>query len=228
MMTTLDGKITSGTGVDILDDYFDLYTKVENKLQTKNWIIGRVTMQAFADDLSIKLEKPKKQIEKRDFILSSANEYNLFVIDTKGRLRWKDKTIKFSNIDNKLNLVIIVTHDTPMEYLNYLQEKKISYIFGAIEKLDFTQLFKKIKKEFGIQRILLEGGGILNGSIMQENLIDEISLLLLPIIVNRVDAPSTFEGDVHKALNIKKYVLTNVDRIDDDIVWLKYKRKLNI
>lgn len=223
-MTTLDGKITSGKGVDILDEYFELYTKIESKLQTKNWIIGRVTMQAFADDLSIKLEKPNKKIEKHDYILSSENEHNNFVIDTKGKLRWKANTIKFSNVDKKLTLVIIVTQDSPIEYLNYLQKKKISYIFGGINKIDFTKLFKKIQKEFGIQRILLEGGGILNGSIMQENLIDEISLLLLPIVVNRVDAPSIFEGDVQRLLNIKKYSLQQVERIEDDVVWLKYNK----
>lgn len=223
-MTTLDGKITSGTGVDILDDYFESYTKVEDRLQTRNWIMGRVTMQAFADDLSIKLEKPDKNIEKRDFILSSKNEHNIFVIDTNGKLRWKENTIKFSNVDHKINIVIIVTQDTPIEYLSYLQEKQISYIFGGIKKLDFVQLFKKIKKEFGIPRLLLEGGGILNGSIMQENLIDEISLLLLPIVVNRVNAPSIFDGDDQEILNIKKYSLTQIERIDDDVLWLRYKK----
>ena len=49
MMSTIDGKITSGTGVDILEDYFSLYTQTEDKLEFKNWLIGRVTMEMFAE-----------------------------------------------------------------------------------------------------------------------------------------------------------------------------------
>lgn len=227
MMTTLDGKITSGTGENILDDYFSLYTKIEDKLNAKSWIIGRVTMQAFADNLTIELPKIRSRIDDKDYIVSIPNDYNVFTTDTKGVLRWKDNTIRFSNIKENLNLVVIVTINTPKEYLSYLQDKNVSYIFGGEEDIDFRIVFKKIKSTFGIDRILLEGGGILNGSIMNENLIDQISLLLLPLVVNRTDAPSLFEGDIQKDLIIKKFTLTNIEKLENDVVWLKYLNKLN-
>jgi riboflavin biosynthesis pyrimidine reductase len=225
MMTTLDGKITSGTGVDILDDYFSLYTKVEDRLNAKSWMFGRVTMEAFAEDLPVGLPTTQKDIDDTDYFLSTQSDYNVFAIDTKGVLRWKDNTIKLANVDERINIIVIVTQKTPKDYLAYLQDNKISYIYGGKDAINFDLLFKKIKSKLGIDKILLEGGGILNGSVMNENLIDEISLLLLPIVVNRVDAPSIFEGEVQQILNIKKYSLTKVERIENDVVWLKYKRK---
>ncbi|WP_430348822.1 hypothetical protein [Thermoanaerobacterium thermosaccharolyticum] len=38
---------------------------------------------------------------------------------------------------------------------------------------------QKLKKLFGIQTLLLEGGGIANGSFLQEELIIEISLVVV-------------------------------------------------
>lgn len=37
MMSTIDGKITSGVGIDILEEYFEIYTKIEDRLEVKAW-----------------------------------------------------------------------------------------------------------------------------------------------------------------------------------------------
>ena len=46
---------------------------------------------------------------------------------------------------------------------------------------------------FGIERLLLEGGGILNGVFLKQKLIDEIALLIVPSIDGKSGQPSIFE-----------------------------------
>lgn len=223
-MSTIDGKITSGTGVDILEDYFSLYTKTEDQLQTKAWMIGRVTMQMFADDPNIVLPESNEEVSNEDFISKKQSDYYMFALDTKGSLRWKTNTITLSNVSEKLNLVVVVTSSTPKEYLSYLKSKDISYVFGGEEEINFESLFIKIKKLFELDKIVVEGGGILNGSIMSEDLIDEVSLLVTPIVLNKTDSPSMFERKNVNEIKTKQYKLQSVEKLENDCVWLRYQK----
>ena len=148
----------------------------------------------------------------------------MFGVDTKGLLRWSKNTIKLSNVSENVNLVMIVTKTTPKAYLDYLQEKAISYLVAGDNVINFNVLFKSMKENLGVEKLLLEGGGLLNGSVMAEDLIDEISLLVTPLIVNKSQAPSVFERKVEESLNITHYTLTDVQRLEKDSVWLRYKK----
>ncbi len=67
-------------------------------------------------------------------------------------------------------------------------------------------------------------GGLLNGSVLNDDLIDEISLILTPLILNNTRAPSLFQREIKDTLNIKKYKLTEVTKMDGDSVYLRYQR----
>jgi riboflavin biosynthesis pyrimidine reductase len=129
-----------------------------------------------------------------------------------------------SNVAEPLHLVIIVTYSTPKEYLQYLQDNHISYLMAGSTEIDFPVLFSKIKEKFGVETLLLEGGGILNGSVMATGLIDEISLLVTPTVINRSQAPSIFEHGKTGPLILKHYTLTGVRQMEKDTVWLRYKK----
>lgn len=226
MMSTIEGKIASGIdGVDILGDYFGLYTTTEDQLDGQAWMCGRVTMEMFAAGKNTPLPNAPKPIEPIDFYVSVETKQYMFAVDTKGILRWKDNTITLSNVTEKLHLVVIVAKTTPKNYLEYLQEKNISYIFAGEGEHVFEPVLVTMKQKFGIETVLLEGGGGLNGSMMAEDLVDEISLLVTPLVLNKTDAPSVFE---HTTTNIhtKKYALTSVKQMTDDSVWLRYKKKI--
>ncbi len=229
MITTIDGKITGANGTDIFDDeYFKLYTKTENLLGKKQgWLLGRVTMQMFSSKENSELPAVKEEVNLEDYIAPHKTNKFMFGVDTKGLLRWDNNKIKLSNVETPLHLVIVVTESTPKEYLNYLQEKQISFIVTGNKEVDFDLLFKIMKEKFGVEKLLLEGGGILNGSLMSAGLIDEISLLITPVIVNQSEAPSIFENK-QNSLNLKKYTLANIERIEKDCVWLRYNKRSDL
>lgn len=224
MMTSLDGKIASGEEKDILGDYFNLYMQTEGNYKSNSWLLGRVTMQMFASKEDHKLPEDFEEIEETNFIAEPVSNYYLFGIDTKGILRWNKNTVKFENVDDELNLIIVVTRSTPKNYLSYLRSKNISYIFAGEDEIDFENLFATIKKDFKIDTLLLEGGGLINGSVLAAGFIDEISLLLTPIVVNRSKAPSLFERSVDEELNIKKFTLFDIQKLELDCVLLRYKK----
>jgi 2,5-diamino-6-(ribosylamino)-4(3H)-pyrimidinone 5'-phosphate reductase len=225
MMSTIDGKITGGDGVDIMsDEFFGLYTETEDKLPSHTaWMCGRVTMQMFASSETQPLPTAS-QVDTSDFIAQHEGNMYMFGVDTKGQLRWDKNSIKLSNITDPLHLVIVVTEATPKEYLQYLQDKGISYLVAGNESIDFPKLFASIKEKMTVETLLLEGGGLLNGSVMAADMVDEISLLMTPKVANRGNAPSLFERKVEEPLNVTDYTLIDVKQMAKGSVWLRYKK----
>ena len=226
MMQTLDGKIASGvTDVEILMDFFDTYTATEQELGGKVWMFGRKTAAAFAEAVGSELEPASGQEDTpdgRDFIAEGPGTFAV-TVDTKGILRWKQNFITLSNQEGRFHLITVVTQKTPKDYLAYLEQKGISYIFAGEQDVDFETALGKLRKHFQIDRILLEGGGSLNGSMMAADLVDEISLLLIPRVLNKKDAPSLFDQDA-QSVDTKDYSLESTKQLEKGVLWLRYKR----
>lgn len=226
MMQTIDGKIASGIpDQEILMDYFDIYTETEKKLDAKVWMFGRITGQAFAESVDTTLPISKGRVNDEDFITNANNNTFVVITDSKGRLRWKENYISLSDQPNKFQLIIIVSSSTPKEYLAYLQAKQIAYIYGGKNEVDTTSMLNKLKSEFNIKKILLEGGGSFNGSLLKTDAVDEISLLLLPRVLNKKDAPSIFDQDTANATP-KDFKLFSLEHLERGVLWLRYKKNL--
>ncbi len=226
MMQTVDGKIASGVpNVEILMDYFDVYTKTEHELQGKVWMFGRKTAEAFAEAVGSELptvQDGKSPADERDFIAEGPGTFAI-TVDAKGVLRWKDNFITLSNQEGRFHLITIVTKQTPKDYLGYLEQKGISYILAGEQEVDFKIALGKLRKHFQIERVLLEGGGSLNGSMMKADLVDEISLLLIPRVLNKKDAPALFDLDTQN-VDPKDYEFTAMKQLEKGVLWLRYNR----
>ncbi len=210
MMTTLDGKIGSGvSGVDIVDDYLDVYRSVDDAVagpydkRGNAWMCGRETSKLyFADKDTSPLATDDTDIDLSDFIANPKAGRFFITVDTKGTLRWKSNTIEFFPEHGSLHLIIIVSRSTPKNYLSYLKSMKISYIVSENDNIDFAPILSKLNMHFVISTLLLEGGGRLNGSFMAQGLVDEIHLLLLPRVLNKSNAPSLFDAQNAKGISI--------------------------
>ncbi|NOU92381.1 hypothetical protein GC093_03895 [Paenibacillus sp. LMG 31456] len=67
------------------------------------------------------------------------------------------------NVENKQQTELVSD-----AYLAYLKNLVISYIFGGKESLSFNVVVEKLKNLFSIDELILEGGGLLNGSFLNE------------------------------------------------------------
>ncbi|MFS8130522.1 MAG: dihydrofolate reductase family protein [Candidatus Dojkabacteria bacterium] len=230
MMITLDGKITYGLvqgkdpGFSVFSSYMDLYNATQDKLMANAWMCGRVTMQEFTKESGTSLEEYKDKVEdsNEDYIFK--NELNSYAvgIDTKGTLRWENNFLDLGDV-GKFNLIMIVTKQTPKEFLAYLKSKNVSYIFAGESEVNFKEVFTKLKTKFEIEKICLEGGGSINGSVIDEELIDEISLLVLPKVINNIVAPALFYKEL-AAPKLHEFKLDSVEKLDRDVVWMRYSK----
>jgi riboflavin biosynthesis pyrimidine reductase len=152
----------------------------------------------------------------------------MVTVDNRGSLRWSKNFINLSGQIGNFHLVTIVTKSTPKDYLAYLKTKNISYIFAGEADVDFKQAMKTLTDKFGIKELLLEGGGLLNGSMMAADLVDEISLLTLPLVLNKSSAPSLFDHQDTPELDLKMYKLMETKQPTNDTIWLHYQKERDV
>mgnify|MGYP003290364475 CR=1 FL=1 len=94
---------------------------------------------------------------------------------------------------------------------------EIPYIFAGETEIDVKIALEKLKSLVDINYILLEGGSIVNGYFQRAGVIDELSLVVAPIIADTDDKPLFMNSAVSdfELKEIKRY---------DDVIWMKYKR----
>lgn len=61
--------------------------------------------------------------------------------------------------------------------------------------LDVASLLGWLHAEWGIQRLLVEGGGEVNGAFFKAGLVDEVNLTLCPILIGGREAPTLADGE---------------------------------
>ncbi|MGO4495559.1 dihydrofolate reductase family protein [Paenibacillus sp. 2RAB27] len=136
-----------------------------------------------------------------------------------------DGKIAISDDDDRFghHIVEVLSEQVADAYLAHLRELGISYIFGGKERLKFTVVVEKLKKLFSIDKLLLEGGGVINGSFLNEGLVDEVSLILIPIVDAASNSLTLFETSAHlqktKPVN---FILKSVEKLDDGGLWMNY------
>lgn len=91
-------------------------------------------------------------------------------------------------------IILLVRKDAPEERLSRLrplvQEIKA---FGEAE-LNLAEALHWIWKEFGVKRLVCEGGGDLNFALFQQGLVDELHLTICPFVMGGAEAPTICDG----------------------------------
>jgi riboflavin biosynthesis pyrimidine reductase len=221
MTTSLDGKIYAavwGEDPRVLK-LLDKYEETHQALGVKAWIVGRTTMERdFTDYEKPILSKVTAAIPREDFNAAGTATTFSIVIDGSAKLGWKE-----AKVETGEHVVTILTESIPDGYLQHLREIGLSYIFAGKEKIDLRLALEKLRTVFGIEHLFLEGGGNINGTFLNEGLIDEYHHLLLPLVDGRRDMTGVFEinDDVRKApFSLLK--LKSVTPLEDDVLWLTY------
>jgi 2,5-diamino-6-(ribosylamino)-4(3H)-pyrimidinone 5'-phosphate reductase len=117
----------------------------------------------------------------------------------------------------------VLTQKVSDDYLAFLRSKGVSYLFGGKKDVDLERVIKKLRCEFGIEKLLLEGGGGINGSFLEADLIDELSIILAPIADGSVGTPTLFDAKKGRGLPRDMKLISCERR--GDLVWLRYRMK---
>jgi riboflavin biosynthesis pyrimidine reductase len=214
MLSSVDGKIDGAAlrGVTKAGEYEATGTMLNGDA----WICGRTTMQQhFAEDEPFVSASNKPAGPQPVFVARRAKSYAISV-DTLGKLRWPG-----GDLDGD-HLICVLSERAPADYLAMLREKQISYIVSGASSVDLADALNQLGEHFGIRTLLLEGGGHINGAFLEADLVDEISLLIVPGIDGRHEIPAVFDGVSPSRKTAVPLTLKSVERREKDALWIRY------
>lgn len=223
MVTSIDGKVTG----DFLsrpecEKATEIYYEINRNYKADGFICGRETMQeSFAGKEDAPRYKYKNvDVPSGDFIGDKNAKFFAVSFDKHGHIGWKSNYIKDEDpgYDNAHIIEIVEGDAVSTLSLAYFRDIGISYIGADTMGPNIPLALQKLKENFGINKLLLEGGSAINSSFLGAGVIDELSLVVAPVTANHADK-SLFEYS-----KITDFELKEVKQYDGGVVWMNYKK----
>jgi riboflavin biosynthesis pyrimidine reductase len=91
-------------------------------------------------------------------------------------------------------LAVLIARATPAGYRRFLRAREVPYFEVGDERVDLRRALDRLGEVFGVDTIVSNAGGVLNGALLRAGLVDEIDIQFLPAVIGRAQAPALFEG----------------------------------
>lgn len=223
ILSALDGKIAGDFMRTMANqNASNEYGRIREEFKAQAWLYGTTTTKEFTGFRKPVLESLNEEVPDGDY--AAETEWDLYYVslDTLGEIAWDSGIYKRAGRPDS-HVIEILTESTPLAYRAYLRKQGVSYILAGTNTLDCKIAVQKLKQLFGIEKMLICGGGTINWSFISQGVVDELSLLLSPVADGDPHTPTVFER--MEQLGKSKPVLfhlKNVLQLQNDIVHLTY------
>ena len=223
MGTSIDGRLhpsrftSAATGVSptVLRAH---YEKIHDTFDADGWIVGRKTMSEMAKGTERHLADAPKL--PRESHAGNRNGRKLAIgIDPSGRVHFGKDNVGGDHA------VAVLGEQVSDAHLAELRGDGVSYLFAGRTGDDLAGAMERIASMFGVKKLLLEGGGGINGAFLKHKLIDEFSTLIYPAVDGVAGTQSIVdyhgpEGDRPGAGQALR--LTHWEALEGGMVWLRH------
>ena len=162
---TLDGRIASSTGYSMLSCPHDKRRLLLLRGYTDAVMVGAGTVEA--DDPGL-----------RKRLMPRSERFYRVIVD--GRLRLHSRYRVFREPGPE---TILFTASRKRERIEELERLGVHvHVAGSNGVVDLGEALRLLAEKYGVRRLLVEGGGVLNYSLISERLVDEVRVTYTPVI----------------------------------------------
>ena len=223
MLQSIDGKIAGGFFREKQTlELAKIYSDISKDYNGDAIIYGTTTAQEMFSSSKTAPVLNQNPIQKIDYIYKDDKNKWIVVIDPQGQISFDQSVYQNPRLKDK-NLIVILTENISSQYLETLKSLNISYLFTGKDEIDLRLALEKLYDLFSIKKLLLQGGGITNTYFIKEDLIDELSLVVSPVVSGEEKQPNIFE-DCHEYIG-QTFDLKQSDLLMKSGLYLKYVRK---
>ena len=184
---TVDGKIATSSGDSKISSKEDLVRVHKLRASVDAIVVGISTILADNPRLTVRLAKGKNPAR--------------VIVDSRGRIPPDSQIMRTAS---KVRTIVAVTDQAPEEKIMKLRDMGAQVLVisegkkgqsAAVPRgVNLKMLFRKLEKT-GLKKILVEGGGELNWSLLHLWLVDEMTITIAPKIAGGRLATTLVEGD---------------------------------
>lgn len=200
------------------------FSRIREEYACDAVISGATTAsEIYASITTGNLPEVQKTYPRTDWQAVKADKYAV-IVDGEGKIHWQSGMVERRG--DKMHVVTILQDNASNAYIAQLRQAGVSYVFAGKDSLDLPLAVRKLKEQFGIEKMLLSGGGIVDWAFLQAGLIDEISLVIPPVIDGGTGLASAFDDSAFAVNHCPKSLeLIDVQRLAGDCIWLRYQTK---
>ena len=198
------------------------FARIRDEYTCDAIISGATTAaEIYTDGFVDQLPEAREKTPRTDWRAAKAGKYAV-VIDGEGTVHWQSGIVERRG--ETMHVIAVLQENVSDAYIAHLRQAGVSYLFAGANALDLPLAVRKLKEQFGIESMLLSGGGIVDMAFLQAGLIDEISLVIPPVIDGGINLASVFDdssfANHHTPVALK---LMDVQHLEGDGLWLRYK-----
>lgn len=186
---TLDGKIATAAGNSAISSKEDLKRVHKLRAASDAVMVGISTVLADDPMLTTRLVKGKNPAR--------------IVVDSRGRIPLDSRLLRTAS---ETRTIVAVTAQAAEDTIGKIRQSGAEVIVAGKEAVDLKKLFSTLAR-LGFKRLLVEGGGELNWSVLKLGLADSLIVTVAPRIAGGRLAPTLVEGDgfdlVSKGVKLK-------------------------
>lgn len=204
---SIDGSITN------FDVNMKLHYQIAGGFKPNAHLIGSNTIIT-----GIELYGDASSEEKKDFDKPKRDKTLPYwiIIDSKGTL--KDLLHEVRRFEFCKDVVLLISKETPISYINYLKERNYDFHIIGTEHVNLKKALELLYNEYNTKILLTDCGSILGNLLITQGLVNQISLLIHPLIVG--DKSYGIFNNIEKLVKLK---LLKNEVLDDNYIWLMFK-----
>ena len=223
VMGSVDGRLLTDRWMEPYDgkskgEMMGIYAAMGRQLNTDAWMFGKRTLCEGYFPKKFHTQDTTLLAHPAPYVADNTSSRLFVVTDPDADILYESSTVRGDNV------VCILPETAPARYLEYLQNKGISYLFAGAKGDDLRTAMQALAETFGVESLSLQGGGIIDGAFLQAGLIDELSLVVYPGIDGSADSTSIFhyigKGNPSQGQSLE---LLSAQTMEDGVVWLRYK-----
>jgi 2,5-diamino-6-(ribosylamino)-4(3H)-pyrimidinone 5'-phosphate reductase len=207
----------------------------DGKLTLKKGASSKILMKYMAHETEILLHKTRAEY---DAIMVGANTIRIDnsyltvrYIEGKSPLRVipsnrGDIPLDANVLKGDAPTIVAVSEAADPDSVAAIRAKGVTVLVLGKEQVDLPLLMKVLRTEYGVERLMIEGGPTLNWSMLNNCLVDEIRLIHLPFIIGGADTPSLVGGmhieseDEMIRLALKRYYMCGSNLVTEyDVIY---------
>ena len=222
LLVSVDGKITSGE-TDALDPGRDWkrihgvkeglgqYYRIQQTTDLHSLMTAKIMAKLGVNQEDI----PEKRPERSHFL-------NSVVIDRKPWLTRHGVRFVAHGVKN----LYLVTNNREHPAHDLKAEIDNLIVLHYPKEVDFLDLLRRMRRDYGAERITVESGGTLNAVLVRAGLIDHLLVVIAPLLVGGKATPTLMDGRSFQTepdlAGLKALRLTKCEALSDSYLRLEY------
>lgn len=174
---SLDGS-TTGFNANL-----EVHYGILSSYEPDAMIVGSNTAKTGTEFFCQKIPPEEESDFKKPEIQPDDTRAYWMIADSRGILEGLMHVFRRSEYSK--DVIVLVSEKTPEPYINYLKERNYDFIRAGAERVDIRQALEIAAERYGFKLVVSDSGGILNSILLEQALVEEISLVLTPEIVGK-------------------------------------------